>query len=322
MIRYIIVFFFPGLVLGQHQLHLQNPPAQTQMLGEGFLSTEINERDFAVSPDGNEIYFTVSTPGSSLQTIVVSKKKSSGWTSPEVVPFAGQYSDLEPAFSADGKTMFFSSNRPLNGSALKDFDIWKVTRTATGWSTPENLGSVINTTKDEFFPSVARNGNLYFTAAYEKGVGLEDIYVARMSSTGYQVPVLLDSAVNSKKYEFNAFVSADENYILFSSYGRDDDTGGGDLYISFRNEKGDWERAQNLKEINSPKLDYCPYVTADGKTLIFTSQRNQLPTSFPNAKITYKNIRDFYHAPQNGFGNLYWIDFEKILKERRGDQDK
>lgn len=211
--------------------------------------------------------------------------------------------------------MYFSSNRPLNGSSVKDFDIWKVTRTTTGWSAPENLGSVINTTKDEFFPSLAANGNLYFTAAYENGVGLEDIYVARMGSSGYQTPGPLDTAVNSKHYEFNAFVSPDESFILFSSYGRDDDTGGGDLYISFRNEKGQWVSAQNVMEINSKKLDYCPYVTANGKCLIFTSQRSQLPVSLSGSKITYRNIQEFYRAPQNGFGNLYWIDFEKV-KER------
>jgi len=36
---------------------------------------------------------------------------------------------------------------------------------ANGWSKAENLGTAINTEADEFYPSIARNGNLYFTAA-------------------------------------------------------------------------------------------------------------------------------------------------------------
>lgn len=290
------------------------PPKDLALFGEGFISTHLNERDFTISPDGSEIYFTISTPKSTFQTIVSSKKNKQGWSAPEIVSFGGEFSDLEPVFSADGQTLYFASNRPITGTTPKDFDLWKVKRMGTGWGTPENLGSVVNTEGDEFYPSITKSGNLYFTAAYKGGPGREDIYVSEFQNGAFAKPIALDSAVNSKFYEFNAFVDQDEKYILFTSYGRKDDTGGGDLYLSEKDSKGTWQPAKNLKSINSKQLDYCPYLTTDGRTLFFTSERHQLPTSFSVKKATYKDVLNANSNPMNGTGNIFWIDFQKVLE--------
>lgn len=290
------------------------PPKDPAVFADGFISTFMNERDFAISPDGNEFYFTISTPRSTFQTIVFSKRNDKGsWSYPEVVSFAGNYSDLEPAFSSDGKTLFFASNRPLNGDVPKDFDIWKVTRNGDAWGLPENLGPAINTAEDEFYPSITANGNLYFTASYKEGKGKEDIYVSELKNNTYSKPISLDSAVNSAAYEFNAFVAPDESYILFTSFGRKEDIGGGDLFISTKNKEGVWRKAMPLKSLNSKRLDYCPYVSPDGKILFFTSERNALPTTFPEKKATYKAIKDAFFNTLNGTGNIYWVDFHYVL---------
>lgn len=318
MTRFIftLLMAIPLLSVAQVKLPaLNNPPANLTMFGEGTISTSINERDFAISPDGNEIFYTISTPKSTFQTIVFSKKNSKGeWSAPEVAPFAGEYSDLEPVFSHDGKTLFFSSNRPLTGDQVKDFDVWKVSRTSGGWSKAENLGQVINTEADEFYPSVARNGNIYFTAAYKGGPGREDIYVSEFKNNEYQKPVALDTMVNSKFYEFNAFVDPEEKYILFTSYGRKDDSGGGDLYIATKDATGKWTSSRNLKELNSPQLDYCPFVSPDGKSLFITSERHQLPMSF-KSKPTVQKIREIANSLLNGTGNIYWISFSSLSKQ-------
>lgn len=299
---------------GSINLTLNSPPTEVSMLGEHSISTSINERDFALSSDGTELYFTISTPRSTFQTIVYCKKIKEGeWTKPEVVSFAGAYSDLEPAFSADGQTLYFASNRPVEGKTPKDFDIWKVTRTGNAWGSPENLGTVINTEGDEFYPSITKSGSLYFTAAYANGIGKEDIYRSEYINNAFQKPVVLDTAVNSRFYEFNAFVSPAEDYILFTSYGRKDDAGGGDLYISIKDAEGKWKTAVNLVTLNSKQLDYCPYVSPDGKSLFFTSERHQLPNSFPEVKATYESITEINNGTLNTKGNIYWVDFAKIL---------
>ncbi|GCC50088.1 exo-alpha-sialidase [Chryseotalea sanaruensis] len=309
-----VILFLCSYSIQAQVINFSSPPTELKLFGEGFISTAINERDFAISPDGMEIYYTVSTPKSTFQTIVFSKKIKGEWTKPTVASFAGRYSDLEPAFSADGKTLYFASNRPLNGTEIKDFDIWKVMRQGENWSEPINLGNVVNTTTDEFYPSVAKNGNLYFTASYKDGPGREDIYQAIFKDNTYQKPVPLDTAVNTKFYEFNAFVDPAEQYIIFTSYGRKDDTGGGDLYISRKNDKGQWMTAVNLKSINSKQLDYCPYVSPDGKSLFITSDRHSLPIDFSQQPASYQDIVNSCTQVQNGTGNIYWIDFSSLLK--------
>ena len=313
MIR-IVLLLCPIIATAQLKLPpLNSPPDKVTMLGEGTISTSINERDFALSPDGNEIFYTISTPRSTFQTIVYSKKISNGnWSTPEVASFAGEYSDLEPVFDHGGHTLYFSSNRPLNGTEPKDFDVWKVTRTANGWSKPENLGAVVNTEADEFYPSVAHNGNIYFTAAYSGGPGREDIYVSEFKNNQYQKPIALDTMVNSKFYEFNAFVDPNEQYVLFTSYGRKDDAGGGDLYMATKDSNGKWMAARNLKDLNSKQLDYCPFVSPDGKALFFTSERHQLPLTFNGNKATVQRVKDIAQNPANATGNIYWVSFEKL----------
>lgn len=316
----LIALLAPVVLLAQtHKLPaFEKAPSTLQLFGEGLVNTHLNERDFALSPDGKEIYFTVSTPSSTFQTIVVSRQvKPNEWTAPEVASFAGVFSDLEPAFSYDGQTLYFASNRPISGTKPKDFDLWKVTRTSTGWGEPVNLGSTINTESDEFYPSVAKSGNLYYTATYKGGPGREDIYVSEYKNGIYKAPIALDSGVNTKFYEFNAFVDPDEQYILFTSYGRKDDAGGGDLYMSIRDAKGVWRSAVNLKSLNSKQLDYCPYVSPDGKKLFVTSNRHALPNSFTENKASYRAIQDVWSSLLNGSGNIFWIDFQKLRNENK-----
>ena len=309
----ISLLIIAEVVKGQSKIEFKNPPGEATLLAEGFISTSINERDFALSPDGNEIYFTVSTPQSTFQTIVVCKKDKTGnWSKPEIVSFAGKFSDLEPALSIDGKKLFFASNRPLDGNKPKDFDIWVVERNGNSWSEAKNLGAPVNTEADEFYPSLAKSGNLYFTAQYAEGVGREDIFLASWKNGAFEKPVALDTAVNSKGYEFNAFVDPDEKFILFTGYGRKDDMGRGDLYMSLKDDGGHWLPAKNIKFLNSPKLDYCPYVSPDKKILFFTSERSSLPVSFEK-KASYDQVLKINQSTLNGTGNIYWVSLEKIL---------
>lgn len=313
-IYFILQFALFTVVFAHAQLH----PASTLSLFMGDnINSSYGERDMAISPDGKEMYYTMTGLQNTFSTIIYRTKKADGsWSQPEVVSFSGKYHDLEPAFTADGKKMFFSSNRPLHGEKSKDFDIWVTERINNGWSEPVNIGSPVNTPGDEFYPSLAANGNLYFTAQRTDGIGKEDIFLARNVLGVYQAPVALDTAVNSKKWEFNAFVSSDEKFILFTAYGRTDDLGGGDLYISLKGKNDQWLPAQNLQWLNSNKLDYCPYVTADGSAFIFTSSRHAIPESFTTPQ-TFQDLTSKLKSIENGTDNLYWINFKKVLETVR-----
>lgn len=278
---------------------------------ELFLPTLINStwnvRDITITSDNTEIFYTIVAPKNKFSVIMTTKEQNHKWSTPEIASFSGQYSDLEPALSPDGNKLFFASNRPDSiGGNPKDYDIWMVERKNDGWSEPINLGDSINTEGNEFFPSVALSGNLYYTANYEDSKGREDIYMSEYKNEKYGKPQSLSDAVNTSLYEFNAFVSADESTLVFTSYGRKDDAGGGDLYISKKN-NGNWSEAINLgNKINSAYLDYSPFLSEDGKILYFTSERTEIESSYIN-RLSTNQLNDLMNSPLNGKGNIYWV---------------
>ncbi len=312
---------FAGLLLfsvhayPQQAFVFEKTPSLPELMPADWINTGLYERDFALSPDGTELFYTLQVTESRFQTILHSTKDAKGnWSKPEVASFAGNYSDLEPAFTQDGKKLFFVSNRPLSGTAAKDFDIWVIEKENGKWGIPKNLGAPVNTAGDEFYPAVAANGNLYYTATYKNGIGKEDIFMAAWNDGQYKEPVPLDTAVNSATYEFNAFVSPDESFIIFTSYGRKDDKGGGDLYMSSKDASGKWQPAKNLVFLNSAKLDFCPFVSFDKKVLFFTSQRSNLPRTYTEKPVKLKELQTISTSPKNGSGDIYWVSFDKVME--------
>ena len=281
---------------------------EVSLFAPGLISTEGNERDMAISPEGNEIFFTYSTPDNKLGALIRLKKQGDKWLSPEVAPFSGTYRDIEPFFSPDGQKLFFASNRPLfEGDNSIDYNIWYVMKEGDGWGYPASVGEKINTEADEFFPAVGASGNLYFTAVYKDSKGYEDIYMSRFTKAGYQQPVSLDSAVNSPLYEFNAWVSPNEDMIIFTSYGREDDMGGGDLYISRKNNTGNWLPAEHMPPgINSSSLDYCPFVDMTNQNLYFTSKRG-INADTLELPLKIETLKQISNGILNGSGNIYKV---------------
>jgi Tol biopolymer transport system component len=288
-----------------------------RLFAEGIISTQYNVRDFALSPDGDELFYTAQDRRTGFSIILTSRKESNQWTQPEVASFSGNYPDLEPAFSPDGKRLYFASNRPKkDGDEAADADIWFVDKENGLWGEPINPGYPINTDKNEFYPSVTRDGSIYFTATRENGVGREDIFASRMVDGQFQEAVALDTTINSKLDEFNAFVSPDEDYIIFTSWGRKDDTGRGDMYISFKDSEGNWMPAKNLgAKINTKHTEYCPFVSFDQKYFFFTSDRYDGERFNKKAlnKDTFEQLSDI---PLNGSTNIYLMNFSEVLEMR------
>lgn len=287
--------------------------ALNQYLPE-FSNEQISVRDFAISPDGKEIYFSVESVKKNISFIVVSKKKKRGWSQPETVSFSGKFRDIEPAFSPDGNKLYFASNRPIDNTSdtPKDYDIWMVTRTSNSekWSTPVNLGAPVNSEKEEFYPSVCNNNNLYFTSTREETKGREDIYLCEFKNGKYMPPRSLSKAINTAAYEFNAWVAPDESIIIFTAYGREDGHGGGDLYYSTKNDKGEWLPSLNFgKAINSDKLDYCPFYDTKTGTLYFTSERTAVKKSYSN-RLTFEAFKKEIQQSENGLGRIYQVSFK------------
>ena len=287
-----------------------NPGNTAQLFLPGIISTRYDERDFTVTRAGNEIFYSMVLPGKSISCLVYLYHDGAFWSDKLVPGFSGRYADLEPTFSPNGNQLFFVSKRPIfKENKTKDWNIWFVEKQNGLWSKAKALDSIINSPKDEYYPSVANNGNIYFTAQRDDSFGGEDIYMSRNVNGSYSKPVNLGSGVNTVHPEFNAFIAPDERYLIFSSANRADDLGGGDLYISYRENDSTWSQATNLgKGINSEALDYCPFVTADGHYLFFTSERADPAILNRNPKSMHE-IMALTDGIENGLGNIFWVEF-------------
>lgn len=215
------------------------PGNEPELFAPGFISTGLYTRDVAMTPDGKEFYYCVSVGNFGYATILHTKLIDNYWTEPEVVPFMEDPNvmNFEPCISHDGKHFYFLSNRAdsANGDSVAgDQDIWVMDRKGDGWGKPYNLGAPVNSADEEFFPSVTRDGTMYFTRN-AKGSRLSYIYRARMQDGKYMEPEKLGPEVNSGRSQYNAYIAPDESFIIVPTIGRQDSYGGTDYYISFRN---------------------------------------------------------------------------------------
>ncbi|WCO02488.1 TolB-like translocation protein [Psychroserpens ponticola] len=268
-----------------------------------------NVRDISLTANENEVIFSAQSVMGDVSALVHVTKNNTGWSIPEVLPFSGQYFDIEPHFSSDGLTLYFVSNRPLDekSSESKDFDIWFVNRNDSNskWSEPQNIGAPINTEMDEFYPIITDSKNIYFTLDNKSLKRKDDIYISEYINGNYTTPKPLGNTINSEGYEFNAFIAPDESFLIYSCYNRKDGFGSGDLYISYKTNNNEWSEAKNMgPSVNTDKMDYCPFVDMSSKTLYFTSKRNSTPKQF-NAKMTIEELKTVFNTYQNGLSRLY-----------------
>ncbi len=181
---------------------------------KGGINTDYDDGSCTLSQDGRQMYFT-SCPviqdknmGCKIYKSTYSDEK---WSSPQLVPtFADStISSGQPCLSYDGLTLYFVSDNP---KGIGGKDIWKMTRrnpNSDAWSKPKLLSSDINTKYDELYPSVDKDGNLYFASNGRIGMGGLDIYKATPKKNG-------GWTVENMKYPINS--NANDFAIVFNPY--------------------------------------------------------------------------------------------------------
>ena len=272
---------------------LAAPPVEAELFGDGVVSTGDFESHPAFTPGGRTLYFVKSTPQFTDWKIYVTEKTESGWSTPKLAPFSKEHRDADPYVTADGKHLYFISDRPVDGKPKEDMDIWVMVRAADGsWGPPRNLGAPVNSSGSEWLPRPAANGTLYFGSDRAGGLGKTDLYRAAFANGTYAPPENLGPAINSEAEEYEPCIAPDESFLVFMAAGRPDDTGGGDLYISERKD-GKWTPARNLgPTINRRALEIGPYLSLDGKSFYFSSARRA--------------------GGRNGLGDIYRVDVETL----------
>jgi Tol biopolymer transport system component len=253
----------------------KKPGLTPRIFAPGIVSTSKPEFNAAFSPDGQEFFFSISQ-SSGRETMLVMKLRNSLWTRPQSPAFVSPQKDCDPFFSQDGNRLYFISTRPKkNKPASRDWDIWFVKKTPSGWSEPENIGPPVNSDQDEYYVSLTKDKTIYFASNRAGGSGLFDIYCSKLRNNQYSKPKNLGTGINTRYLEHDPLIAPDESYIIFTSVNRPDGFGSGDLYISFRTKDNSWGKAKNMgKLFNSKGYDFCPMVSPDGQYFFFTSRRD------------------------------------------------
>lgn len=207
---------------------------QTASLLQGDINSErYNEGAHCISPDGKYLFFTGCNRPDGLGScdIYVSRREDGRWGAPHNLgaPINSGGWEAQPALAADGRTLYFVSNRR---GGQGGYDIWKSTVQGDGqWSEPQNLGPAVNTAYDESSPYIhADNRTLYFASNGWPGFGDKDIFRSQLDSAdSWQEPVNLGYPINDHREQSALTVSMNGKQAFFSTR-RDDAVGGLDIY--------------------------------------------------------------------------------------------
>jgi hypothetical protein len=220
-------------------------------------------------------------------------QKFSDWSPPvnlgSVINSA--FSDLLPAISKNGRSLYFTSNRP---GGLGGFDMYVSQRASVDdpWGPPVNLGPTVNTTFDEGDPAFSRDGHLmFFQSTRPGGFGGVDLWVARRNNPhddfDWQPAVNLGPGVNTADDDQGpSYFENDENgerdegeddeegapQLYFHSR-RSGGLGGTDIYVSEQMPDGSFGPAVLVTELSSPLNEAFPSIRHDGLEIFFNSNR-------------------------------------------------
>jgi Tol biopolymer transport system component len=315
---FLTLLFIASTVVAQKQPGYASTTTLTEpkIFAEGFVSAGHYESHPSFTLSGDTVYFVKSGPDLTKWTICVSYFRGGKWTAPQVAPFSGQYWDADPFITKDGSELYFISNRPAKaGGPAKDFDIWKMQRTKTGWGPPVQLPVAINSPSNEYYPTMADNGTLYFGSRREGGKGNADIYRSKLVNGKYQEPENLGDGINSDGSEFEPFIAPDESFLLFMA-ARPDHLDHADLYIAY-NKNGQWGLAKKLPApFNSEVTEFSPSITKDGRYFFFASSRNKGSGATARPETT-EGMNKRLTSAGNGLGDIYQVDIEALGIEKQ-----
>lgn len=235
----------------------------------------LHEASATFSPSGKTMIFARSNSGDKKENNVTdvnlyeSKSVGGKWTAPILLDYICNEKkwDGSPAFSADGKTLYFASERTDGYGGL---DLYYSTQGDRGeWSRPKNLGQDINTPGNDMFPFVDAEGKLYFASDGHPGLGGLDLFVAERENGVISIRNL-GKPINSPFDDF-ALIKKDENSGYFTSNRTTDGAKGNDDIYYFVDE--------------TPEIHLIHYLL----TGISYGEDNGASSVLPDTKVTLKN---------------------------------
>ncbi len=262
--------------------------AQPEVFGAGVLSVgEVYRGCFAA--DGRKFYFFKKVkPEREDYRIFVSHLTGGRWSEPAQMRFGGDFSDLYPALSKDGRRLVFASYRPAPGdrSAKPNAHLWMVERQGQGWGEPVWLAALNQLGHYHSWAEFGPDGALYFrrtTPDWENNTTMR----ARWNGRVFLAPEPFAAAERWKNWRADVRVAGgspgpDGKTVFLDVATRNPQTGRGasDIWVTFQQGQ-DWTEPQPLSPaINAAGYDVFPFFSPDGRTMYFI-----------------RDFATFYHLP-------------------------
>ena len=199
------------------------------------LDGKMNNGPASFSKDGNYMAYTRNNYELKKRDRIVNLEiyfrtyKDSKWSEPQAFILNNKdYSVGQPCLTADGNTMYFTSDMP---GGYGGTDIYRINKDAAGtWGTPENMGNTLNTEGDEMFPFFEENnGVLFFASDGRFGIGGLDIFICRLKDSKVDRIYNAGSPLNTRYDDFAVITDNKVSKGYFSS-NRSGGSGDDDIY--------------------------------------------------------------------------------------------
>ncbi len=227
---------------------------------KGDINTLYHEGPLTISKDGKTLYFSrndfnkrvLGKTDAGVTNLKIYKATivDNAWKNIQEVPFnSPSYSISHPALNSDNTKLYFASDMP---GGFGGTDIYYVDIKSDGsYGTPQNVGNVINTNRNESFPFLNNEDALFFSSDGHPGLGLLDVFGTVSDANKIVSVINLGMPINSSKDDFSFFMNEDGLSGYFAS-NRDGGVGSDDIYAYNRTPQLKIEGVVTNAETNMP----------------------------------------------------------------------
>ena len=297
------VFFLLAILVGFSTSYAEDDEGDLRVFADNVISKgQVFRGSF--TPDGNSFYFFRKVGNPEDYRIYRSDKVDAVWQEPVQIDLGGDYSDLYPDISADGKRMVFASYRPFPGSNPEkpQSNIWITEREGDGWGVPRPLVGLGALENYKSGPRFNEKGEILFESSLPDFSG-KAFYIARPTAEKDIYYVEADTMVKDfqktlENQRLNRVrLSADGRLLFFNIIEKDpasDRYLPADYWVSVKTEQG-WSEMLPLEGgVNTKYYENFLVITPDGKDIIFVRGFRKFFT-ISLKKALPKAIADIYY---------------------------